>query len=194
MAKTQQERRADTRRRLLTAARDVIAERGVAGASVDALAEAADRTSGALYAQFGNKDGLLLALLDQWKEATANAIAADFEATSSVDERLRSLWQNFIDPPTAGGDAWVMLEHELWLYARRNEMAQAQVAARYADARQHLGSGFAVAPDVAALLIALMIGLEMQRRLDPGAVDDEVALAGLRVLLDLAGNQNAAKE
>ncbi|HWW52956.1 MAG TPA: TetR/AcrR family transcriptional regulator [Acidimicrobiales bacterium] len=187
MAKTQQERRADTRQRLLTAARDVIAERGVAGASVDALAEAADRTSGALYAQFGNKDGLLLALLDHWKKATANAIEADFEATSSIDERLRSLWANFINPPADGGDAWVLLEHELWLYAGRNPAAREQVAARYADAREDLGAGLAVPSEVATLLIALMIGLEMQRRLDPDAVDDEVALVGLRTLLRASG-------
>ena len=33
------------------------------------------------------------------------------------------------------------------------------------------------------LVIALMIGLEMQRRLDPDAVSDELARAGLRTLL-----------
>src|SRR2546421_12779624 len=71
MARTQAQRRAETRQQLLEAARDVVAARGVAGASVDALAEAADRTSGALYAQFGGKEGLLVALLDAWKDATA---------------------------------------------------------------------------------------------------------------------------
>jgi AcrR family transcriptional regulator len=188
--KTQQERRADTRQRLLAAARDLIAERGVAGASIDALAEAADRTSGALYAQFGNKDGLLLALLDHWKEATATAIAAEFEATSSVDGRLGALWANFVNPPD-NGEAWVLLEHELWLYACRNASAQDQVAARYNSAREQLAGALPVAApsrgpapvDAATLVIALMIGLEMQRRLDPDAVSDDLALAGLRALL-----------
>lgn len=50
MARTQDERKAETRQRLLQAAGELIAERGVAGASVDALAEAAERTSGAIYA------------------------------------------------------------------------------------------------------------------------------------------------
>ena len=190
MAKTQQERRADTRQRLLSAARDVIAERGVAGASIDALAEAADRTSGALYAQFGNKDGLLLALLDHWKEATATAIAAEFEATSSIDGRLTALWANFVNPP-ANAEAWVLLEHELWLYACRNATAQDQVAARYHSAREHLAGALPVAAaspcrtpvEAATLVIALMIGLEMQRRLDSDAVSDDLALAGMRALL-----------
>jgi AcrR family transcriptional regulator len=194
VAKTQQERRADTRQRLLTAARDLIAERGVAGASIDALAEAADRTSGALYAQFGNKDGLLLALLDHWKEATATAIAAEFETTTSLDARLGALWANFVNPPD-NGEAWVLLEHELWLYACRNPVAQAQVAARYNGARKQLAEALpdwapahGRAPvEAATLVIALMLGLEMQRRLDPDAVSDDLALAGLRALLGRSG-------
>ena len=181
---TQQERRADTRQRLLTAARDLIAERGVAGASVDALAEAAQRTSGALYAQFGNKDGLLLALVDHWKDTTANAIAAEFEATPDIERRLRALWENFVSPPD-GAEAWVLLEHELWLYACRTAAAQDQVADRYQTAREQLASALPAATPTAAatLLIALMIGLEMQRRVDPDAVSDELALAGLSALL-----------
>src|SRR5713101_9113354 len=103
MPMTQQERRADTRQRLLAAARDLVAKRGVAGASIDALAEAADRTSGALYAQFGNKEGLLVALLDEWKDAMAEVVGADFEAAASMSGRLESLWTNFVDPPVEGG-------------------------------------------------------------------------------------------
>lgn len=187
MPRTQAERRAETRQQLLAAARDLIAARGVAGASVDALAEAADRTSGALYAQFGGKDGLLVALLDSWKEATATAIAADFESADNADERLASLWRNFVDPPADGGDSWVLLEHELWLYASRNPEASEAVAARYRDARRHLASALSgrAGEDtgVAALLIGLVIGLEMQRRLDPSAVSDDLALRGLRALL-----------
>ena len=191
MAKTQQERREDTRQRLLCAARDIVAERGVAGASIDALAEAAERTSGALYAQFGSKDGLLLALLDHWKDATSGAIAADFSSTADLDARLDSLWRNFVDPPADGGDVWVLLEHELWLYACRTPAVRARVAARYERARDHLGSALVAedgrphgdaSPELGTLLIALMIGLEMQRRLDPDAVTDELARDGLRAL------------
>jgi len=194
MARTQAERRSETRQQLLSAARDLIAERGVAGASVDALAEAADRTSGALYSQFGGKDGLLLALLDAWKDATATVIAAEFESAHDEAERLASLWRNFADPPAEGGGAWVLLEHELWLYACRNPGVASPVAARYRDARRRLAEALPPRVDgpdlpdtgLAALLIGLVIGLEMQRRLDPTAVPDELALAGLRALLETA--------
>ncbi|HWC37803.1 MAG TPA: helix-turn-helix domain-containing protein [Acidimicrobiales bacterium] len=193
MAKTQEQRRAETRQQLLEAARDVVAERGIAGASVDAVAEAADRTSGALYSQFGGKEGLLVALLDAWKDATASVIAADFEISSNRDEQLTSLWRNFADPPAEGGDAWVLLEHELWLYACRHPGARPAVAARYQDARTRLaeafpgaatGDGTASEEGLASLLLALVLGLEMQRRLDPGAISDDLAVAGLHALVE----------
>src|SRR5690348_8438106 len=59
---SQEQRRAETRGRLLDAAAELFVERGVEGASIDAIAERADRTSGAVYAHFGGKDGVLFAL------------------------------------------------------------------------------------------------------------------------------------
>jgi AcrR family transcriptional regulator len=190
VGRTQDERKAETRQRLLQAAGELIAERGVAGASVDALAEAAERTSGAVYAHFGGKEGLLVALLDEWKDALGVVVQAEFEATRDERERLASLWQNFVAPPPGTGDAWTMLEHELWLYACRNQEVRPLVAARYDDARRALGSALPAldareSAEVAGLLIALLLGLEMQRRLDPDAVSDETALAALRALLRL---------
>jgi AcrR family transcriptional regulator len=190
VARTQAQRRQETREQLLTAARNLVAARGVAGASVDALAEAADRTSGALYAQFGGKEGLLIALLDAWKDAAATVILADYTAHPGIEALLASLWRNFADPPSDGGDAWVLLEHELWLYACRHPEAHDAVADRYEDARRRLGEAAAPNADgprgpsgVGALLIALVIGLEMQRRLDPASIPDELAIAGLLALL-----------
>jgi AcrR family transcriptional regulator len=63
--RTQSERRAETRGRLLDAARSVFAGRGYHAASLDLVSERAGCTKGALYHHFGSKEGLLLALLDQ---------------------------------------------------------------------------------------------------------------------------------
>jgi AcrR family transcriptional regulator len=63
--RTQAERRAETRGRLLKAARHVFAERGYHAASLDLVSERAGYTKGALYHHFGSKEGLLLALLDE---------------------------------------------------------------------------------------------------------------------------------
>ena len=68
---TQEARKAETRQRLLDAAADLFATKGVHGVSLDAIAEAADRTTGAVYSHFGGKAGLLLALLDQTSRQVA---------------------------------------------------------------------------------------------------------------------------
>ncbi|HEY5247653.1 MAG TPA: helix-turn-helix domain-containing protein, partial [Dermatophilaceae bacterium] len=78
---TQEQRKAETRQRLLDAAAALFAERGVDAVSIDAVAEAADRTSGALYAHFGSKAGLLNALL----ESLVNETASVMEAELSID-------------------------------------------------------------------------------------------------------------
>ena len=109
---TQEERRAETRRRLLDAAAELFAERGVDAASIDAIAERADRTSGAVYDHFGGKDGLLFALLDGWVDDVAAVIGAELSTTTTLDERLGVLWRN-VSSPVAGHGRWIALEHEL---------------------------------------------------------------------------------
>lgn len=194
-ALTQEQRRADTRRRLLEAARAVMADRGVAGASVDAVAEAAERTSGAIYAHFGDKSGLIFALLDEWKDATARAIVSDLASRPDRRERLESMWRNFAEPPAREAADWTLLEHELWLHACRQPEVTPVAAERYAGIRRQLAEAVrsgtvggnsdldaAEAEGVATLVIALMVGLEMQRRLDPTSVSDELAVQGLQAL------------
>jgi AcrR family transcriptional regulator len=176
---TQQERRAQTRSRLLDAAAELFARHGIEGASVDAIAEAAERTSGALYGHFGSKEGLLTALLDRWLDEVSTVTEAEVVAARTKDAQLAAIWRNFAEPTP-----WVQLEHELWLYATRhadsNPDAADRVAARYRDAADRVDE-FAGRPGIGRL--ALMIGLEMQHRVDPDAVDEVLAVEGLRALM-----------
>jgi len=53
------EQAAENRERILKAASRLIRERGISGAGVDALTEAAGMTHGSLYSQFGSKERLV---------------------------------------------------------------------------------------------------------------------------------------
>jgi AcrR family transcriptional regulator len=186
---TQGERRAETRQRLLDAAAELFAERGIEGSSVDAIAERAHRTSGAIYDHFDGKAGLLFALLEGWVDDVAIAIGAELAMATSLDDRLASLWRNVSEPPTGDG-RWIALEHELWSYAARNEQARDQLARRYRAAWDGVDEavvgwdgdpdGWVVEARVGPALIGLLIGLEMMRRVDPDALTDELAIAALR--------------
>ncbi len=65
MAKRRAETMAENRAKLITAARKAFAEKGYAAASMDELTAEAGLTRGALYHNFGDKRGLLAAVVDQ---------------------------------------------------------------------------------------------------------------------------------
>jgi len=181
---TQGERRAETRERLLDAAAGLFAERGIEASSVDAVAERAERTSGAVYDHFGGKEGLLFALLEGWVDDVTVVVGAELATATTLDERLASLWRNVTDPPTGDG-RWIALEHEMWAYAARNEPARAHLQRRYQAAWDGVDEAVAGwvpdgSPPVGPALIGSLIGLEMMRRVDPAAVTDEMAIAALR--------------
>src|SRR5271163_2205174 len=114
MAKTQHERKAETRRLLLDAAATLFAQHGIDAVSVDAVADAAGRTSGALYAHFGSKHGLLLALMDEWSDSLLTVLAAEFELAPGVTDRLRAVATNVITDPSPQTRRLMLLERELW--------------------------------------------------------------------------------
>src|SRR5690606_7597081 len=152
------------------------------------VADAAERTSGAVYAHFGGKEGLLLALLDDWENRTAAEMGERLEGATTLDERLEAMWSTFAHPSSDADDAGMLLEHELWLYAARNDVAGDVLAQRYAQGRRGIADGFESwaeahdetlplpADELAVVVMALLMGLEMQQRIDPDAVSDRVAL------------------
>ena len=194
VSQTQLQRKAETRSRLLAAAAALFAEQGVDAVSVDAVAEAAGRTSGAVYAHFGSKQGLLLALLDSWKDSVLTVLLAEVALTESPLGQLAAVWEN-VAPDTAGAGSWSLLEQELWLRAARDPEVADVLRVRNAEARRSTARRLAgwsstvearpvASPEESAVLVkALLTGLAMQRRLEPGSVGDDLAVRGLAALL-----------
>jgi AcrR family transcriptional regulator len=170
---------------LLDAAAELFATRGIDGASIDAIAQAAGRTSGALYDHFGSKEGLLFALLEGWVDDVAAVISAELAAATTLDEQMAALWRNVSDP-VAGDGRWIALEHELWRYATRNEAAREHLARRYRAAWAGVDAAWARSGTVGPAVIGLLLGLEMMHRTDPGAVPDELAVSALRGVVTAA--------
>jgi AcrR family transcriptional regulator len=182
------ERKAATRVRLLDAAARVYAKRGFAGATLDEVAGEAGFTKGAVYAHFGSKENLLLALLH---EHLAGQIAEQLE----LFDRDRETWER----PLAGSDSWMerlgedpdpfRLFVELWSYAQRDEGLRKSLAggldalratfARFAadsSADIGLGTPAAVNEQFANAVLGLSLGLGLLKLADPDSV--AVALLG----------------
>src|SRR5436853_3279592 len=71
------EQAVENRERILKAASRLIRERGISGAGVGALTEAAGMTHGSLYSQFGSKERLV-------EEAVAYAISGKGQGLSEM--------------------------------------------------------------------------------------------------------------
>ena len=204
MSRTQGERKAETRARLLAAAAELFADQGVDAVSVDAVAEAAGRTSGAVYAHFGSKQGLLLALLDAWKDSVLTVLLAEVAVSDSPAGQLGAVWANVADTSDRESSRWPLLEHELWLRAARDPEVADVLRVRNAEALRYSARRIdawtaavdatpAATPEELAVLIkALLTGLAMQKRIDPATVPDDLALRGLAALVGLPAEAGRA--
>jgi len=202
MGRTQEERKAETRQRLLAAAAGLFASDGFDAVSVDAIGAAADRTSGAVYAHFGNKQGLMSALLEEFQDDLAAVVMAEFATRGTLSGRLLGLWQSFATQADPGGASWFLLEMELWIRASRDPEIAERLANRYDTVRGYMRAEFTEWVDhhgltppvpVAELpqaIFAVLVGMQMQRSLDPSVVSDDHALS---VLLALFGADPSLK-
>jgi AcrR family transcriptional regulator len=130
--RTQAQRRADTRARLLASARRTFARHGYHGASLERISENAGCTKGALYDHFGSKEGLFLALLDDQFAARIKQAhrGRDLPPSKAMpfDREFALLFLEFVC--AAGRDAKLRRR----LAARLNEL-RSQTAERLGDPR-----------------------------------------------------------
>lgn len=93
------EKAAENRERILNAASRLIRERGISGAGVDALTEAAGMTHGSLYSQFGSKERLVEDAVDYAIIAKGQEVPEAFALSAYVSEYLS---QSHRDGPGRG--------------------------------------------------------------------------------------------
>ncbi|WP_456843869.1 TetR/AcrR family transcriptional regulator [Cellulomonas sp. P5_C6] len=99
---------ADTPRRILDAAADEFAERGLAGARVDRVAERAGANKQRIYAYFGSKDQLFDAVIEDRIEQLLDAVP--FDAADLPGYAVRVLDFNWAHPSLVRLLLWHNLE------------------------------------------------------------------------------------
>jgi TetR/AcrR family transcriptional regulator, transcriptional repressor for nem operon len=82
------EQAAENRERILAAASRLIRERGISGAGVDALTEAAGMSHGSLYSQFGSKERLVEDAVEYAITAKGQEVPAVFALSEYFSEYL----------------------------------------------------------------------------------------------------------
>jgi AcrR family transcriptional regulator len=182
---TREQSKANTRERLLAAARSAFASSGFHGASVDEIASRAGFSTGALYSNFDGKEDLFLVLMEREIEDHAREIAQAVNVRHSVAERA-----------TGGAQQWMtMIEREpellllfmeFWAYGVRDAAVRPKVAERFAQVRRLLTRLIEdgvrefdlqlalPAEQLAVAVDALADGIARQKLADPSAVPDDL--------------------
>jgi AcrR family transcriptional regulator len=166
--------KAETRARLLEAARDVFVATGYRGATLDAIAGRAGFTKGALYWHFPNKQALFLALVSDSIDANFARIEALLEKHGDDPDVLRTAVGAYVDAIDEG-EALPIFGVELEIEARGDDSFRAlhrrlieQHEATIAKFLDHYFRATNVAPpmpldQLTATLVALFKGFALSR-------------------------------
>jgi AcrR family transcriptional regulator len=177
---SREESREQTRKLLLNSARQLFAKLGYAGCSVDAIAEAAGFSKGAFYSNFETKDAIFLELLKNHKAMVMGDMRTLIESEEDaflVLEKVRTyLEEQEMDP------CWCLLSLEFQLVATRDPAFHAQFVELFRAERAQISSFVSAlfakaqvplpvdAEQIAAALIALFQGLQIQNLTDPKVI------------------------
>jgi AcrR family transcriptional regulator len=182
---TREQSRANTRERLLRAARSVFARNGFHGASVEEIASEAGFSTGALYSNFTGKEDLFLVLMEREIDEYAREISDAVRTRASMSERATGGARQWMTMIEREPDV-LLLFMEFWAYGVRDADVRPKVAARFAQVRELLTKlivdgmrEFDLELDIPAEQLAVAIdaladGIARQKLADPDAVPDEL--------------------
>jgi AcrR family transcriptional regulator len=184
---TRAEQQAETRQALLDAAATVFVERGLLGASVEAIAGEAGYTRGAFYSNFDSKEQLFAELLQERVYSRYRAMSERAKEPEGERPSLREVGEQLAAIQGEREGQWLFrLWLELLAHAGRDADFR-KIAARFWRANRQqsaeaIESAFAEAgkqppapaDHLATAMIALDIGLAIQHFADPRRVPLEL--------------------
>jgi AcrR family transcriptional regulator len=105
------ESRAQTRNRLLEAARELFAKEGYAATSVERIAEAAGYSKGAVYSNFESKESIFLEVLQLQGQEGLNELISAIQLTEDRNGVVKLLVKWADDRSKSGSWSLTILEH-----------------------------------------------------------------------------------
>jgi len=180
-----------SRERILAAGADLFSEKGYVGAGIDLLAARSGIAKTAIYYHFGNKEGLVAAVLERAATTWIETVRAASQQAGTPMERL--------DQALAG--MRTMIEEKPWIMKLLQVLAlevandkpevRATLQTIIRRAREAIVEGMRDAlgvelPDanlVASMVLALLDGISLGRSLVPEEVSLDAAFAEVRRLM-----------
>jgi len=171
-----------TARRILAAAQDILAERGYAELTMTAISQQSGVNRALVSYYFGGKAGLLAALVETLFQNPDVGLVEEIRATTEGPERTEAFldWQRRVST----NERVNRMLYELLPHALRDPEVRARFVEEYRLYRSVDADCLAAAPAelddealeaLAAVSIAVVEGLGIQRALDPEGFDHERA-------------------
>ena len=179
---TRAERQARTREELVAAAERLFREQGFHATSVEAVAEAAGYTKGAVYSNFAGKEDLFFAAYEKRVDERTAELTALIERAPSANAALRSAVAGI----ERRADGWTAVFFEFWAHVLRHPEHRARFAAAHrrgleplvAGVRRMAAESGAALPlpaeEMALAQLALGNGLQLERLTRPDEVDADL--------------------
>lgn len=175
--RTNEERSRGTRRALVSAARDRFETDGYAAASLDAIAEAAGVTKGALYHHFPTKQALYDAVVVDLQEELAAHVERTGQHAKTAWDKFVQAWLSYIQLTPEPGIRRLMLEAPVVLgYPRWQEIDENHNLAAITASLERLQAKdelvFTASADLARVLLAVSnaLGTLVFQHPDPTAM------------------------
>jgi AcrR family transcriptional regulator len=180
---TREESRAQTRARLLDAARKVFVRDGFRQASIEQIAEDAGYTIGALYSNFASKGDLFVAVFEEYVAERAREIEAAVASAEGPGRRTAAAAEQWMDR-LATDPEWFAVFLEFCAYSAQDPELRRQFAVPLGAVRVAIGRLITVhaqetgadlmlpAEEIATAVKALGNGLALERLIDPDSVSD----------------------
>jgi len=181
-------KRERTRAALAAAAREVVAEKGFAAASLDEIAARAGMTKGAVYSNFRSKGELLLEAMQVRGFSLRTALPPEASLRARLDEMAQGVVHMAV---RARDEARLLVEFQL--YALGDPDLREEIARMYAEVFTGGAAFFAgmegVKPGLsprhlAVAIQSMVLGLTMQSIMSPDDVTPEAIHAAIAGLAD----------
>ena len=198
---TRVERQAQTRSELVDAAERLFSANGFDKTSLDAVADAAGYTKGAVYSNFASKEDLFFAVYERRVERDVaereRALAEAEDAGEGILEAARSVASL---RGRADADGWLAVFFEFWTHVLRHPEHRERFAAIHSRAVEPYVNQierFAAEREVelpmdsrqlTVAVYAMTTGMSLERLTQPDVVDGEAAVRMQQLMLETIAN------
>jgi AcrR family transcriptional regulator len=195
-APTRADRRARTREELVDAAERLFTKTGFHATSVDAVADAAGYTKGAVYSNFESKEDLFFAVYERRVDRRVREVETTLSRGETAYAGLERLIAG-LDPRR--DDGWLAVFFEFWAHVLRHPELRERFAEHHRRGMQPVAAaleGVAAErgerlPDdsmkLATARYAMLTGLQLERLTQPDLVDEGLSMRMLRLAMDEGG-------